>query len=97
MTISTELENLIATTSPSRLVGSVRKNPAIMAEIENSIGDTVMEKLYNHTTDSKLTPCQYGNKHVFKSFNDGYTFCGNASKCKCAADSIQAAVNACKI
>jgi hypothetical protein len=89
MIISTELETLIATTSPSKLAGNVRNNPAIMAEIENSIGDTITEKLYNHVTESKLTPCQHGNNHVFKSFNQGYTICGNAAKCKCAADAIR--------
>lgn len=75
---------------PKHFAKIIRNNPVLMQWVEANASITtsnMSEMIYNalHGSSNK---CEYGNQKKFGSIHEGYRFCGHASKCICAANSV---------
>lgn len=52
-----------------------------------STSDNIADKIYSAITQ-QTNVCKRGNTYKFSSFKDGYKFCGRASSCECARESV---------
>jgi len=87
-----KLLTLIETTNSKKISQMVKKDTELFKWIQLSHGITVSEKIYNSiNADESL--CEYGNNKKFKSLTQGYGFCGKASACRCAKESVSKKVS----
>lgn len=59
-----------------------------------TFGRTFAEKIYCYVNSIPTNTCTDGNVKNFKSYNDGFAFCGKPAVCKCCKASVSAACKA---
>jgi hypothetical protein len=86
------LEDIVKNTNPKSISTVVKQHRELYDWIQTAKGATISEKIYN-ILNPELEVCVLGNNKRFKSLTLGYGFCGPASKCKCAAESVSTKVS----
>lgn len=81
------LLKLIDGVNPKHLWKAVKKDRELFEYIDTLHGKTFSEKIFNFFNPNQHT-CQYGSQKIFNSFEKGYRFCGKASTCQCAKESV---------
>lgn len=81
------LLKLIDGVNPKHFWKAVKKDSEVYNFVNTFYGNTFSEKIFNFLTPNQNV-CQYGNSKVFNSFDKGYRFCGKASSCECAKESV---------
>lgn len=94
--LATCLSDVISNTPAKRLSATIKRDPVLLCFVNRFPGETLSERIYNahHNTSSRM--CKYGSQKKFRSFTEGYKFCGRANMCKCAAESVSKAVSQAK-
>lgn len=52
--------------------------------------------LFDYVYPDKIPVCSYGNRHVFKNFVVGYTYCGKSNVCACLKEHVSDSVKSTK-
>lgn len=75
----------------------VKTDPVIMAELSPllDLSKTLSQVCYDYVNEPD-TLCGNGNQLKFKSYVEGYKFCGRAGVCKCAKDAVSKSVSSTK-
>lgn len=81
---------------PRHFSQMVKRSPDLMSVIDDIDGKSVAEKIYQLIHPDVKTQCEYGKKKKFHSMSDGYRYCGRASSCQCARESVSQSVSATK-
>jgi len=70
----------------------IKKNPDLLAALGN---DQLLlpERVYRYINPMVNTVCPNNKEYKFKSAVDGYIFCGKASTCQCAKESVAQSVS----
>lgn len=91
MSLKKEIENLV-NTKPKHYAKVISNSEELLAEVSSCSGDSIPEKVYVYLHgDTKRCPSE-----KFKSVVEGYVFCGRASVCKCARNSVSQKVSSTK-
>lgn len=77
----------IVKNNPRNFSRIIKSTPDMYNLIKYSHGETVSEKIYNwlYAVDRV---CQLNQARKWKSFSQGYGFCGTSAKCSCAKQSV---------
>lgn len=94
--MKSQLVTLIEQTNPKQLSAAVKKHSELYKWVETFNGATTAEKIYNVLNPGNNI-CQTGNNKKFISLTQGYKFCGKASVCSCAKESISKSVSDAKL
>ncbi|MFA5625780.1 MAG: hypothetical protein WC966_12150 [Bradymonadales bacterium] len=86
---------VVAETNPKNLASALKRDPALLEWVNRHYGVSLSERVYNALRPLEHT-CERGQKKRFNSVTAGYRFCGKASECQCARESVAAKVSAAK-
>jgi hypothetical protein len=83
---------------PKHFAQIIKKDAALYKEISNfkSPTNNISEQVFQYLNPTDTT-CPNGNYKKFKSIKEGYKFCGAASVCQCAKESVSAKVSKTKM
>lgn len=73
---------------PKHFAQKIKRDPSLFDYVNTDKEITVSEMAYNAVYPEEPSVCKHGNNKKFKSFQDGYGFCGIAKKCECARESV---------
>ncbi len=89
--IKIKLQELVNTVDPTQLSRKVKADKELWAEVSIQPGLSISEQIYT-TLNGDVATCPNGNRPKFRSYAEGYRFCGRQEDCKCNKDSVRAAV-----
>lgn len=72
---------------PKHFARKIKNTPELYSVISTYPGTTVSEQVYNFLHPGESV-CHRGNSKIFNSINNGYRYCGKASNCQCARESV---------
>lgn len=76
---------------PKHFSQKIKRDPALLSFVCSFAGETISEQAYNAVNDANQT-CTHGKTRKFKSFKEGYGFCGKTNVCACAKESVSSQV-----
>jgi hypothetical protein len=82
-----QLEKIIKETDRKHISQVIKKDLNLLNEISKHYGNTISEKAYNFLNPGENI-CKNNKSKKFNSITKGYRFCGKASVCECARDSV---------
>lgn len=91
-TLPEQINEVLTRVGIKNFAKSISKMPEIYDKIKDYPGDNTSEKIYNYLNPGNNV-CHRGNFKVFKSYTQGYGFCGLARDCACSRESVS---NKCK-
>lgn len=77
---------------PKHFAQKIKRDPVLYNFIQDHPGETVSEKSFNAVYPHEVRVCDTGNNKKFKSFQEGYKFCGTASRCECTKKAVSHSV-----
>jgi len=86
-----KIKNIISK-NPKLYSQIIKRDKELFAWVDTYYGDTLSEKIYNSVNDVNRV-CPNGNRYKFRSYNDGYKYCGRANACDCARKSVSLSVS----
>ena len=93
MNYISELQEAVDTISPKQLSHVVKKNIPLFEFVQQQVGESISEKIYNALHPGENT-CARGNAKKFHSMAQGYNFC--SAHCPCAKAVVSRKVSATK-
>jgi len=80
---------------PKQFSQIIKRDKQLYSCIKDSHGDSIAEKAYN-TVYNESQICKNNSHKKFRSFRQGYGFCGSSKQCACARESVSQKVSAAK-
>lgn len=89
-----ELQHTFNNTDPKKISQKVKQNKELYEYVHTSDARdiTLSQKIFNILNPDNET-CNHGNNRNFKSLSYGYVFCGRASVCLCAKETVSKKVS----
>lgn len=83
---------------PKHFSQIIKRDPELSAAIGLTVTSkqSIAELVFLTINPTTVQYCDLGNKLKFKSYKDGYGFCGPASSCECAKKSVSKSVHSSK-
>jgi hypothetical protein len=89
----TKIKQILATVPLKQMGNAIKKHPELyswlLAETQGLTGEpTITERAYAAVNNITNNLCERGQRKTFRSYSEGYKFCGPAGKCECARQSV---------
>jgi hypothetical protein len=87
-----QLKSIVDAAPPKKISQMVKRDAILYSWVMSHPGSTISERIYQ-ILNKNSGVCARGMKMKFASINIGYKFCGTASVCPCAKESVSASVS----
>lgn len=77
----------LANDFPKHFSQKIKRDTVLLSYVSGFVGESISEQAYNAVNDVNQI-CSHGKTKKFKSFKDGYGYCGKSNVCVCAKESV---------